>query len=91
MRGPQPRVAFFVALAWWVGQLEPTMPQPQTIDEAIDKAARSPKRVQVGNQSVEQQSVDEQIKADQYLAAKQAATKKCLGLRFAKILPPGAG
>ena len=91
MRGPHPRVAFFVALARWVGSIEPAMPQPQTIDEAIDKAARSPKRVQVGNQSVEQQSVDEQIKADQYLAAKQAATKKSMGLRFAKILPPGAG
>jgi hypothetical protein len=68
-------VAFFVALARWVGYIEPAMPQPQTIDEAIGKVARSPNRVQVGNQSVEQQSVDEQIKADQYLAAKQAATK----------------
>ena len=67
------------------------MAKPETVEEAIEQNALGPKRVQVGNQSVEQQSVDDQIKADQYLAAKQAATKSHLGLRFTKIIPPGAG
>jgi len=67
------------------------MAQPETIEDAIDQNARGPKRVQVANQSVEQQSVDDQIKADQYLAAKKAAKKSHLGLRFTKIIPPGAG
>lgn len=67
------------------------MAKPETVEEAIEQNALGPKRVQVGNQSVEQQSIDDQIKADQYLAAKQAAKKSHLGLRFTKIIPPGAG
>ncbi len=67
------------------------MAKPESVEEAIEQNALGPKRVQVGNQSVEQQSIDDQIKADQYLAAKQAAKKSNLGLRFTKIIPPGAG
>jgi hypothetical protein len=67
------------------------MSQPESIQDAIEQNALGPKRVQVANQSVEQQSIDDQIKADQYLAAKNAATKPQLGLRFTKIIPPGAG
>jgi hypothetical protein len=67
------------------------MAQPETIADAIEQTAKGPKRVQVSNQSVEQQSIDEQIQADQYLAAKQAAAKPHFGLRFTKIIPPGAG
>lgn len=67
------------------------MAQPETIQDAIEQNALGPKRVQVANQSVEQQSIDDQIKADEYLAAKQAAAKSHLGLRFTKIIPPGAG
>ena len=67
------------------------MAQPETIQDAIEQNAKGPKRVQVANQSVEQQSVDDQIKADEYLAAKQAAAKPHFGLRFTKIIPPGAG
>ena len=67
------------------------MAQPESIEEAIEQNAPGPKRIQVANQSVEQQSIDEQIKADQYLAAKQAAAKPQFGLRFTKIVPPGAG
>ena len=67
------------------------MAQPESIEEAIEQTAKGPKRVQVANQSVEQQSIDEQIKADEYLAAKQAAAKPHFGVRFTKIIPPGAG
>jgi hypothetical protein len=61
------------------------------LSAAIEEAAKSPKRVQIGNQSAEMPSIDEQIKADQYLAAKRAAQRKTLGLRFVKLVPPGAG
>ena len=67
------------------------MAQPETIQDAIEQNAKGPKRVQVANQSVEQQSIDDQIKADEYLAAKQAASKPHFGLRFTKVIPPGAG
>ena len=67
------------------------MAQPQTIEDAIEQNALGPKRVQIANQSVEQQVIADQIKADEYLAAKSAAKKPQMGLRFSKIVPPGAG
>ena len=67
------------------------MAQPETIEDAIEQNALGPKRVQVANQSVDQQAIEDQIKADQYLAAKRAAAKPQFGLRFSKIIPPGAG
>jgi hypothetical protein len=67
------------------------MAQPQNIEDAIEQNAKGPKRVQVANQSVEQQPIADQIKADEYLASKAAAKKPSMGLRFSKIVPPGAG
>ena len=67
------------------------MAQPTTIEDAIEQNAKGPKRVQVANQSVEPQAIADQIKADEYLAAKSAAKKAQMGLRFSKIIPPGAG
>jgi len=67
------------------------MAEPETIDDAIDQNARGPASVTVAGQTVVQKDVDQQIKADQYLAAKKAAQKSHLGLRFTKIIPPGAG
>jgi len=54
-------------------------PQPTSIEDAIEQNAKGPKRVQVANQSVEQQSIDEQIQADQYLVAKNAAAEPHFG------------
>ena len=67
------------------------MAQPTTIEDAIEQNALGPKRVQVANQSVEQQAIADQIKADEYLASKTAAKRPQMGLRFSKIVPPGAG
>jgi hypothetical protein len=67
------------------------MAQPETIEEAIEQNAKGPASVTVAGQSVVQKDVDQQIKADEYLAAKQAAAKSHFGLRFTKIVPPGAG
>ena len=67
------------------------MAEPQSIAEAIDQNARGPASVTVAGQTVVQKDIEQQIKADEYLAAKQAATKPHFGLRFMKIVPPGAG
>jgi hypothetical protein len=40
--------------------------------------------------SVEQHKLAEQIEADRYLASKEAAKKPNRGLRFNKLVPPGA-
>lgn len=67
------------------------MTAPTTIPDAIEANALGPKRVQVGNTSVEQHSVDDQIKADQHTKATTAGSKNHLGLRFVQLVPPGAG
>lgn len=41
--------------------------------------------------SVTRMSIDDQIKAANYLAGKNASVTKGFGVRFAKIIPPGAG
>ncbi len=67
------------------------MPEPTTAAEAIEQNVLGPKRVQVGNQSVEQHSIDDQVKAADFLAARNAAAKPHFGLRFTKLIPPGGG
>ena len=60
------------------------------LDDTIRSNAQGPAKVAGDAGSVEQHSVSEQIEADRYLAAKQAAKAKRRGLRFNKIVPPGA-
>lgn len=67
------------------------MAAPTTTSEAIQQTALGPKRVQVAGESVEQQSIDELIKADQYLNSNTVGSKVTFGLRFTKLIPPGAG
>ena len=67
------------------------MTTPNTVDDAIDQNARGPKRVQVGNQSVEQHPIADQIAADVHAKADTAGGRPHLGLRFIQIVPPGAG
>lgn len=62
-----------------------------TVADAIENNALGPKRVQVGNQSVEQHSIEEQIAADRHGKANTAAGKNHFGVRFIQIVPPGAG
>lgn len=61
------------------------------ISDAIETNATGPRRVRVGNQEVEQHPLKDQIEADNHVAAKTAATRNHLGIRFRKIIPPGAG
>jgi hypothetical protein len=59
------------------------------LDETIRKNAEGPAKVAGDAGSVEQHSLAEQIDADKYLKAKEAARSKRRGLRFNKIVPPG--
>lgn len=60
------------------------------IEEAIQQNATSPAQVATDAGSVTQHKLTEQIEADRYLSSKQAAAKKNRGLRFNKLVPPGA-
>ena len=65
--------------------------EPQTVEEAIELNALGPRRVQRADESVDQHSLEQQIKADQYLKAKAAASIPSRGLRFTRLRSPGAG
>lgn len=67
------------------------MPAPTTPAEAIEQAALGPKSVTVGNQTTVARDIKELIDADNYLKNAAAAGKSHFGLRFSKLVPPGAG
>lgn len=67
------------------------MTTPENIPDAIDTNARGPKRVQVGNQSVDQHSIPDQIKADNHGKGETAKNLNHCGLRLRKLRPGGCG
>ena len=60
------------------------------LDVTIRENAQGPAKVSGDAGSVEQHSLADQIAADRYLQAKAAARSKQRGLRFSKLVPPGA-
>lgn len=60
------------------------------IEDAIQENATGPAKASVDGQSVEQHSLRDQIEADRYLASKAAAAAKGLGIKKARLVPPGA-
>lgn len=60
------------------------------LSDTIETLAAAPASVSAGDTSVSEQPIGEVIKADQYLAQKDAAEKVHRGLRFTKLKPPGA-
>ena len=58
-------------------------------DNQIRENASGPKRASGDSGSIEQHALADQIAADRYLASKQAARSKGLGIRLAKLVPPG--
>jgi hypothetical protein len=60
------------------------------LDDKIRDNASGPAKVSGDAGSVEQHKLTEQIAADKHLAAKNAVQKKHRGLRFNKLVPPGA-
>jgi hypothetical protein len=63
------------------------------IADKISEAAQSPQRVRTDAGEVEAHDLSQLIEADKYLASRNAAsaTNKRRGLRFNKLIPPGAG
>ncbi|MBY0515100.1 MAG: hypothetical protein K2P78_14500 [Gemmataceae bacterium] len=55
----------------------------------IEQAGSDPASVSVDGLTVAAKPVDQLIKADQYLAAKSAASGRRRGLRFSKVINPG--
>lgn len=61
------------------------------LSSAIETAATSPLEVQTDAGRVKGHTLDEMIVADKYLAGKAGVDKpKTRGLRFTKLVPPGA-
>ena len=58
--------------------------------EELEQQAQKPKVVEVDGQHVEQHSLPDQIAFDRYLAAKKAAERRTVGVRFAKMVAGGA-
>ena len=61
----------------------------ENLDTQISENAAGPKKASGDTGSIEQHSPADQIAADRYLASKQAARSKGLGIRLAKLVPPG--
>ena len=63
-----------------------------TIKDKIDEVAKAGvKSVADETGQVQRLSIEEMIKADQYVAAKTAAGRSHFGLRMTKLVPPGTG
>jgi hypothetical protein len=62
----------------------------EDLEQSIRENAQQPAKTSVDSVNVEQHSLADQIEADRYLASKQATRSKRLGLRFTKVIPPGA-
>lgn len=60
------------------------------IREQIQTDALGPKSVSTDGVSVSQRDLREQIEADRYLGDRTAVNTTRRGLRFSKLVPPGA-
>ena len=60
------------------------------LDDTIRENAQGPAKAAGDAGSMEQHKLTEQIEADRYLSSKAAAKSKSRGLRFNKLVPPGA-
>jgi len=60
------------------------------LSDAIAESAIAPKRFKGDEGEAEQHSLADQIEADRYLASKQAAKGKRMGMRFCRMASPGA-
>lgn len=67
------------------------MAEPETISEAILQVATGPKREKEAGREIEEHDLDQLIRADSYVAAKNAGQRSHQGLRFNQIVPGGAG
>ena len=59
------------------------------LEDTIKENATGPKRAKGDSTEMEQHSLPDQIVADRYLASKNSAKKKGLGIKTTKLVPPG--
>jgi hypothetical protein len=62
----------------------------EDLDSTIRENAAGPKKAAGDSGSVEQHSLKDQIEADRYTRSSDAVAKGHRGLRFSKMVPPGA-
>jgi hypothetical protein len=60
------------------------------LDDAIKENAQGPAKASGDSGSVEQHPLKDQVEAAKHLASKDAVKQKHRGLRFSKLVPPGA-
>lgn len=60
------------------------------LDDTIRENAKGPAKAAGDAGSIEQHKLPDQIAADRHLAAKDAVKSPRRGLRFNKLVPPGA-
>lgn len=61
----------------------------EDLDNSIRENAEGPKRAKGDSSEMEQHPLPDQIAADRYFEAKKAS-RKGLGIRTTKLVPPGA-
>jgi len=64
--------------------------ETENIDESIRKNAVGPKSVEIDGQRVEQHSLPDQIKADEYFAKKKVMQGRGTGLKITPMHHSGA-
>lgn len=60
-----------------------------TSTDAVESNLLNPKRVEGDGVKVEQHSLEDQIKAAQFIDGNSAASKPARGLRFTQLVRPG--
>lgn len=60
------------------------------LDQNIRDNASGPAKATGDSGSVEQHKLRDQVEADRYLESKKATRRKGVGVKFAKLVPPGA-
>lgn len=62
----------------------------EAVETAMSAAISNPKRVKTDAAEVENHAITDYIKAAQYLGGSAASSRPRRGLRFTKLIPPGA-
>ena len=60
------------------------------LETTITDHAGAPKTVQIDGQTVTQRSISELVQAERYLASRNGVAKNHRGLRFSRVVNPGA-
>jgi len=62
---------------------------PEDLEDTIRENAQGPAEARDEAGAMKQHNLRDQLEADRYLASKNAARRKGLGVRISKLVPPG--